>query len=70
MQLAIFLRVTQPDAAGALDLSEDTPGRRTFLSHLLLTGCTRLEAMPAAPPQTAATWLTALRAGPLSPVSC
>jgi hypothetical protein len=28
------------------------------LPILLLTGCTRLDAIPAAPPQTAATWLT------------
>jgi hypothetical protein len=29
-----------------------------LLPLLLLTGCTRLDAIPAAPPQTAATWLT------------
>jgi hypothetical protein len=29
-----------------------------LLLLLLLTGCTRLDAIPAAPPQTAATWLT------------
>ena len=34
MQLAIFLRVTQRDAAAALDLGEDTPTRRKFLARL------------------------------------
>jgi len=29
-----------------------------LLSMLLLTGCARLDAIPAAPLQTAATWLT------------
>ncbi|MCX6911807.1 MAG: type I restriction endonuclease, partial [Verrucomicrobia bacterium] len=34
VQLAIFLRVTQRDAAAALDLGEDTPPRRKFLARL------------------------------------
>jgi type I restriction enzyme R subunit len=34
VQLAIFLRVTQRDAAAALDLGEDTPTRRKFLARL------------------------------------
>jgi len=35
--------------------------RRSFpwlVPLLLLTGCARLDAIPAAPPQTAASWLT------------
>jgi type I restriction enzyme R subunit len=34
VQLAIFLRVTQRDAAAALDLGADTPTRRKFLARL------------------------------------
>ena len=29
-----------------------------LLPLLLLTGCARLDAIPASPPQTATTWLT------------
>ena len=34
VQLTIFLQVTQPKAAAALDLSEDGPTRRKFLARL------------------------------------
>ncbi|MBI4881057.1 MAG: type I restriction endonuclease subunit R [Planctomycetes bacterium] len=33
-QLAAFLRATQPEAAGALDLAQDSPTRRKFLARL------------------------------------